>query len=245
MTLMMILETIRLILLEQLTIRAALYMGNTKIILWGIKASPYVCKVMVALAEKNLDYEHREILPSSILMLRGETIPDEFAQASPFGKIPAMKVDGFCIADSAVITAFLDREFPNGNSLYPINTQEYAKALWFEHYADTALSDISYHKIFKQSIINPRLLNKPTDYMLVKHAIQIELPPILIYLQQSVLKAEWLAGDNFSMADVAIAVQLLALKAAGISLEVEQWSTLNNYLNKVIAQPSFKKCLSN
>lgn len=46
-----------------------------KIVLWGLKASPYVQKVMMVLAEKCLDYEHRQILPKSLLILRNEAIP--------------------------------------------------------------------------------------------------------------------------------------------------------------------------
>lgn len=53
-------------------------MQNTeKLILWGVKGSPYVQKVMLVLAEKNLDYEHRQILPKSLLILRNEGVPEE------------------------------------------------------------------------------------------------------------------------------------------------------------------------
>jgi glutathione S-transferase len=219
-------------------------MHQEKIILWGVKASPYVQKVMVALSEKGLAYEQREILPKSISEFKGLPIPDDFLCASPLGKIPALQVDDFRIADSAVITAYLDRKFSTGTSLYPNSSEEYAKALWFERYADTTFSDVAYHKIFKECIIKPALLAQETNREIVEKAIKIELPPMLDYLSQSVMHGQWIAGEQFSMADIAIVIQLLALKRAGIEISESKWSDLNNYLMRVIHRPSFNAIAS-
>ena len=78
-------------------------MNHEKIILWGIKTSPYVRKIMVALSEKQIPYEQKEILPKILLELKGQIVPNEFEHASPLGKIPALQVNNFCIADSSVI----------------------------------------------------------------------------------------------------------------------------------------------
>lgn len=218
-------------------------MKNTeKIVLWGVKASPYVQKVMVALAEKNIAYEHQQILPKSLLMLRNELIPEAFEQLSPLGKIPLLQIGDWGIADSAVITAFLDREFSSEKILYPDNSREYAKALWFEHYADTTLTDVIHKKIFFQKVIKPALLNQPADLTIVEKAISVELPPLLTYLDRELEKNEWLADQRFSIADIAVVVQLLALKKAGVSLD--NWKNLNTYVKNVTQQPSFLTVLS-
>lgn len=218
-------------------------MKNTeKLILWGVKASPYVQKVMVALAEKNLDYEHRQILPKSLLILRNEVMPEEFERLSPLGKIPVLQMGDWGIADSAVITTFLDRQFPSDQKLYPDNPKEYAKALWFERYADTTLTDVIYKKIFFQKVIKPALLNQPADLSIVEKAISIELPPLLTYLNRELEKNKWLADQRFSIADIAVVVQLVALKKAGVSLD--DWKNLDKYLKNVTQQPSFLNVLS-
>ena len=89
-------------------------MNHEKVILWGVKASPYVRKVMVALSEKHIKYEQREILPKIILKLTNQVVPPNFDKVSPLGKIPALQVGNFHIADSSVITAYLDRMFATG-----------------------------------------------------------------------------------------------------------------------------------
>ena len=219
-----------------------LLMNHEKIILWGLKTSPYVRKVMVALVEKDLRYEQIEIPPQRFLTLSGQAVPVDFAQASPLGKIPALQIGTFGIADSAVITAYLDKKFPtSGALLYPSNPEEYASALWFEHYADVTLSDISYKKIFVERIIKPALFKIEGNYEIANHAMTNELPPLLDYLNQSVADKAWFAGAHFSMADVAIAVQLLALKKAGLSELENRWPDLNKHLSKVISRPSFQE----
>jgi glutathione S-transferase len=210
----------------------------SEIILWGVSASPYVRKVMVALLEKNIDYTHKEILPKVLLQATGQAIPEDFNRVSPLGKIPALQIKDFCIADSAVIAGYLDRQFSDGQSLYPKNPEAYARTLWFEHYSDNVLTEIVYKKIFMESVIKPKILNIESNHDLVEQAKKVELPPLLDYLNHAVTKYDWIAGDDFSMADIAIATQLLALKMTDFNLE--KWRHLNNYLQKVTARESFK-----
>ena len=119
---------------------------NPTITLWGLSISPYVRKIIAALEEKSLDYSLVETLPKSLLIATNQEIANDFDQASPLGKIPALHVGDYSLADSAVIAAFLDGEYKSGNSLYPIQAKEKAKAMWFEKYADTILSEVAYRK---------------------------------------------------------------------------------------------------
>lgn len=214
-------------------------MEYEKIILWGVKASPWVQKVMVALSEKLIPYEQKEVLPKILLEFTGQIVPDEFEQASPLGKIPALQVNNFCIADSSVISAYLDRLYTTGTLLYPINPEEYAKALWFERYADTTLSDVTYKKIFMESVIIPFLFKQEGNKEIVEYAILNELPPMLDYIDRVVTENLWCAGDHFSMADVAMVVQLLALKKSGFEISENKWPAIKNYFEKVLNRPSF------
>lgn len=215
-----------------------------KVILWGVNVSPYVRKVMVALAEKNIPYKQIETLPKRFLQATGQPIPDGFEQVSPLGKIPALQIGAFSIADSAAIAGYLDQKFPHTKLLYPHNTpEEYAKVLWFEHYSDNILTDIGYKKIFFECVIKPKVFNQSTDDEIVKNAKENELPPLLDYLNQSVRSHQWIAGDEFSMADIAIATQFLALKMAGYEIDNNRWNNLSQYFKKVIARDSFSKII--
>src|SRR5579872_7436808 len=121
-------------------------MSTPSIVLWGVSASPYVRKVQIALEEKQLTYEHKQILPTILLKATGQSVPQEFIKVSPLGKIPALQVDNYCVADSTVICAYLDKKFSTGQKLYPESPEDYAKTRWFENYANTNFSDIAYKK---------------------------------------------------------------------------------------------------
>jgi glutathione S-transferase len=214
------------------------------VILWGVSVSPYVRKVMVALAEKNIAYEQREILPKAFLLALGKSIPDAFEKASPLGKIPLLQVDNFSISDSAVIAAYLDRKFSTGNKLYPDNPEDYAKSLWFEHYSDTVLTEVAYKKIFVECVAKPKIFNLEPNNNMVETVKQDEIPPLLSFLDKSVQSSAWIAGENFSMADIAIATQLLALIMAGFEISHTKWPHLSRYLAKVTARPSFSNIMA-
>ncbi|BBL34819.1 putative GST-like protein YibF [Nitrosomonas stercoris] len=69
----------------------------------GSFTSPYVRKVRIVLAEKNIDYEFTNDPPFS---------PDtKVAQVNPLGKVPALILnDGFILFDSRLLAEYLDEQ---------------------------------------------------------------------------------------------------------------------------------------
>src|SRR6185503_4081678 len=91
--------------------------------IYGFPLSPFVRKVLVAVQEKGLEVE---LVPTNPQQ------PDEaFVACSPFRKIPAMDDDGFRLADSTAIVAYLDAQYP-GPSLLPDDPRARGRAVWFE-----------------------------------------------------------------------------------------------------------------
>ena len=213
--------------------------SNNKPIVWGVSASPYVQKIMVALAEKNIAYELRETLPTVLLHALNQTVPLEFEQASLLGKIPALQIDDYAISDSAIIAGYLDLKFSSGNALYPRCPEAYATARWFEMYSDTVLTNTAYQKIFIEAFIKPNVLNQVSNTDLVDHAISTELPPLLDFLDSSLKEKEWFAGEDFSMADIAITTQLLALETCGFYLSQTQHPNLSDLMIRAYSRHSF------
>ena len=92
-------------------------------IVYGTGYSPYVRKVLVSLAEKNVPYEHRPVMFHA---------PDsDFQAASPLGKIPAIEDGGFKLADSSAILWYLERKHPTP-ALVPSDPQVLGRAVWIE-----------------------------------------------------------------------------------------------------------------
>ena len=207
-----------------------------EIVLWGLPASPFVRKVMIALAEKKLSYQHHPILPIALLKQLQQPIPDDFIKASPLGKVPALVVDGFAIADSSVITAYLDKQFANGTRLYPADPKAYARTLWFERYADVEMMKVIHRVIFIELVVKAKVLKQAPDQAKVQLALTKRLPPILEYLDSSLANSEYLVDETFTIADVAVAVQLASLAMAGHGFNPTQWPHLARFNDQLLSR---------
>ncbi|HJU27662.1 MAG TPA: glutathione S-transferase family protein [Candidatus Binataceae bacterium] len=207
--------------------------------LYGAPVSPFVRKVMVALAEKGIVYEHDPVLPA--------IAPTEFKRVgrdvSPLGRIPAYRDDDFSVADSSAIIAYLDRVKPSP-TLYPSDTHDYARALWFEEYGDSGLAPIIGTKIFFQKIAGPAFFKQPTDEAIVSKAINEELPPLLDYLESQLGKGDWLVGRSFSIGDIGVATQFAQASFCGLSPDAKRWPKLAAYIERVLARPSFAEAIA-
>ena len=127
----------------------------------GANVSPYVRKVRVYLAEKNIPYELEPVNPFAA--------GPEYRKISPLGKIPAMQDGDVTLADSSVICAYLERKNPQP-ALFPADPAEYGRALWFEEYGDSGVSILT-AGIFRQRVVNPLFLKQPTDEAVVQATI--------------------------------------------------------------------------
>jgi glutathione S-transferase len=200
--------------------------------LYGVGASPFVRKVRVVLAEKGISYEHDPVIPVNVSA--------EYKKISPLGKIPAYKDGDRTLADSSVICAYLERTHPQP-ALYPSDPYEFARALWFEEYADSALVAVFGPKIFFQKVVQPKFFNQPGDDAVVQKAVAEELPPLFDYLEGEVGEGGVIAGTRFSIGDIAIASQFINLTFAGYGADAKRWPKLARYVDHVCARPSIKK----
>jgi glutathione S-transferase len=203
--------------------------------LYGISASPFVRKVRVVLAEKGIAYEHDPVVPVNV--------GPEYKQISPLGKIPAYRDGDRTLADSSVICAYLERTQPQP-PLYPSDPFEYARALWFEEYGDTALVAVTGPKIFFQRVVQPRFFNQPCDEAVVQKAVAEELPPLFDYLEGEVGEGGVVAGTRFSIGDVGLVTQFVNLKFAGFGVDTARWPRLARYVDHVCARPSLAQLIA-
>ena len=201
---------------------------------YGVLGSPFVRKVLVALAEKGIAYDREDVMPVNVSA--------EYRKISPLGKIPAFRDGDRTLADSSVIIAYLDKIKPEP-PLYPADAYDYARALWFEEYADGGMIQVVGPKIFFQKIVGPRFFNQPTDEAIVSKAVNEELPPMFDYLEGEIGNREWLVGSRFSIADIGVATHFVNLQLVGITPNAKRWPKLAAYVARAHARPSFKNVI--
>jgi glutathione S-transferase len=200
----------------------------------GVSASPFVRKVRVALAEQSIAYDLVPIFPSAQ--------DEEFRKLSPLGKVPAFKDGDKGFSDSSVICLYLEKTHPQP-ALLPSDPYQYARALWFDEYADSAVVNVFGPKIFLERVLAKAFFNREPNLELAEKAIREELPPIFTYLENQ-LTGDYLAGGQLSLGDIAICSQFVNLFIAGVNIDTQKFPKLARYVARIHERLSFANCIA-
>ena len=196
----------------------------------GAGLSPFVRKTRIALAEKGLAYEHDPMVPFGL--------SPEYKKKHPLARIPLLEVDGRPIPDSSAICAYLEKLQPQP-ALYPSDPFEYGRAIWFEEFADGGLVNIT-APFFQQRVLGPLLFKRPTDESVVQKAATETLPPLFDYLEQELGNDDYLVGNRFTIADLAVGSLLVNYKHGRGEIDAKRWPKLAAYVERIHSRPSFK-----
>ena len=203
-------------------------------IVHGAPQSPFVRKVLVALEEKGIPYELEPLVPfpkTPALLAR-----------SPLGKIPILEDGDFVTRDSSVICAYLERKHPKG-ALYPADLRDFARALWYEEYADTRLFEVLIVP-FVERYVRPNVFGEAGDEERVRRTLAEDLPQVLGYLEGELGDGDGIVGGRFSIADVALGAQLATFCLSGETIDAARWPRVARYVERILARPSFARAIA-
>jgi glutathione S-transferase len=206
-------------------------------IVYGSSISPFVRKVLAFAAEKGIEVE---LKPSGL----GNKDP-EFIEASPFGKMPALRDPGsgsgaggdFCISDSSAIVTYMEAVKPEPN-LIPTEAKARARTIWYDEYADTILFACG-GKMFFNRLVAPRFLGLPGDEAVAAKAECEELPPLLDYLERVIPESGFLVEDRLTLADIAVASPFANFAHINVAVDSARHPRLKAYVEAILARPSF------
>lgn len=202
----------------------------TKPILHGVNASPFVRKVRVALAEKGVEYDLDPVMPIGV--------SDDYKKLSPLGKIPCWEEGDFVLPDSSAILSYLDRKIPEPR-LYPEDAQALGRALWYEEYSDTKLTE-TVGPIFFNRVVLAKLMKGEPDEAAIQAGLE-KLPEAFAYLEGELSDGrEVLAGSHFSIADLSVCSPLTNLLHAGETVDAGRYPHLAAYVERHHGRPSYK-----
>jgi len=199
--------------------------------LHGTPLSPFARKVLIALAEKNIEFEHNPVVHFAL--------PDGYEKMHPLKKVPVFTTDEDAhIPDSSVILDYLDRTHPEPR-LIPEEPISAAKALFLEEYVDSALAP-TIATIFIEKFAAPIAMNRPTNEPLVEKMLSEKLPPLFTHLDNEIGESEYLVDGLFTVADIALASSLCNLRHAGIEISEEQYPNLRRYADQILSRPTIQ-----
>ncbi|SDS48891.1 glutathione S-transferase [Halopseudomonas xinjiangensis] len=189
---------------------------------YGAILSPFVRKIRIILAEHQIEHELVAQAPFKQ--------PDWYYEISPLGRIPAIKDGDFTLADSAVIAQYLE-ESRGKLHLYGASAQEAARVRWLEKFADYELAPLATFTCFRNRVLKP-LIGEPCDEQAISKALTEQLPPLFDYLEQELGGQDFFLG-TYSLADIAVASQLINLAHGGEAIDSARWPGLAGLLRRV------------
>lgn len=201
---------------------------------YGAPLSPFVRKVCLCLIEKGMDYDLEVVMPF------GQ--PDWYREFNPLGRIPALRDGELKLADSSVICQYLEERDLERLPLYGEGAEQRAKVRWLEKYADYELAPLCTFTVFRQRVLNTGM-GQPCDEAKVQAALNEKLPAHFDYLENALGEAAFFLGERLSMADLAIASQLLNMEHGGATLDAARWPRLAAHYQRIKARASVQQVL--
>lgn len=194
---------------------------------------PFSRKVRMVLSEKNLDFD-----------LKIEKIWErrtEFLALNPAGDVPVLlEPDGTTLANSQVICEYMEEVYPEINLLGsdPVQRSETRRLIsWF---------DVKFNKEVTDNLVGEKLMKRVLK-LGEPHGPSIRAGHANIHYHLDYIgflteKRNWIAGDNFSLADIAAAAHLSCIDYIG-DVPWEEHAAARNWYEKVKARDSFKPLL--
>ena len=169
-------------------------------------------KVKYAADYLGLDYEW-----IAVDITQGESRTADFLEINPQGQVPVIQIeDGRCLAQSNAIIRYLAQ----GTALLPQDTYLQAKVdewLFWEQYShEPYIAVCRFHMLY---------LGKPKES---REPWRVERgEQALDYMENHLAGRPWLAGDTFTIADIALLAYTRVAHEGGFDLEtrqnVQQW----------------------
>ncbi|WP_161865638.1 glutathione S-transferase family protein [Pseudomonas yangonensis] len=201
---------------------------------YGAPLSPFVRKVCLCLIEKGLEYELEVVMPF------GQ--PDWYRELNPLGRIPAFRDGDLKLADSSVICQYLEEQHPERTPLYGADAQQRAKVRWLEKYADYELAPLCTFTVFRNRVLKATM-GQPCDEEKVQQALKDKLPSHFDYLEATLGDAPYFLGEQLSMADLALASQLINMEHGGEVPDATRWPNLTAHFQRIKAGASMQQLL--
>jgi glutathione S-transferase len=233
------------------------------LVLYHHGSSACAAKVRFALAEKALPWESRYVD-----ILRGEQFAPTYVALNPKAVVPTLVHDGAVVVESTVICEYLEETFP-GKALYPQSPLERARVrLWtkaVDEELHPACSAITYVVSHRHTILRGGGLGgfeefvargapegmaaRAQKWQWLQHGLEalgaadkIRLYDAYLHkMEHALASSEWLAGERFTMADVALApyVNRLAALAMEPIWRNGRLPRVESWFERVCARPTF------
>ncbi|KAK0517592.1 hypothetical protein Tsubulata_639797 [Turnera subulata] len=210
----------------------------TSMKLHGSSFFPNVSRAMACLYEKELDFES---IP--VDLKNQEQKKEHYLSLNPFGKVPTLEDGDVLIFESRAITKYIAQEyFDRGTQLLYTSGEELAEMLqWLE--VETHQYGPVVDSLVWQCIVKQRYLGLPTDTGVVEES-EAKLGKILDIYEARLKQSKYLAGEDFSLADLHHLPSISYLMETPSRRLIDSRPHVSSWVDDITARPAWAKVLS-
>lgn len=198
-------------------------------------------RVLWALEELSLPYQ-------IVLYQRDKTMmaPATLRKIHPLGKSPVLEDNGLILAESGAILEYLQETYDPGGQMKPQERELKLQYRFWLHYAEGSLMPLLLMKLVFASLGKPpvpfglRTLGKVLGQGVEKAYLNRQLETHARFLESSLEKHRWFAGDHLSMADVQMSFPVFALLERG---GIDNLPRLQNWKKNVEMRPAWQRAI--
>jgi glutathione S-transferase len=216
-------------------------------------------KVRMALAEKGLAHE-----AFHLNLRRGDQLAPDYLKLNPNGVVPTLVHDGVVVIESIVINEYLDDAFADP-PLKPKDAAARARMRWFTKHVDagifpatgTVSMSIAFHHQYSPEAVEEitekrgpawrrrfENLRKGVDNPAFPEAIA-RLGKMLADMEKALAeRGPWLAGADFSLADIAYAPYVTRLDHLAFAGMIEARPKAAAWYDRIRARPAYRQALA-
>ena len=175
-------------------------------------------------AELGLEYEHLDYAPRS-----PETRTPQYLALNPNARVPTIDDDGFVLSELMAINMYLAKKH---GKLYPSDPKNEA-LMWQWSLWETDRLDRQMTLYANNASVLPEAQRNPA----VAKAAWEEISAAMAVLEIALGKVRWLAGSEFSVADLNVASAMYR----ALSLDLAQWPRVTEWLHQCWDRPAAKR----
>lgn len=177
--------------------------------------------------ELGLQYEHLDYAPRS-----PQTRTPEYLALNPNGRVPTIDDDGFVLSESMAINLYLAKKH---GKLYPADAKNEALA-WQWSFWETDRLDRQLTTYANNAFVLPEAQRNAA---LAKSTWE-EISAALDVLEIALGKSQWLAGSEFSIADLNVSAAMVR----ALAFDLGKWPKVHAWLHKCWDRPAAKRALA-
>jgi glutathione S-transferase len=202
--------------------------------LYHLWLSPFSRKIRIVLAEKGL--------PFDLVLEKVWERRDEFLALNPAGEVPVLvDIDGTVLAESQAIAEYIDEAYPERPLIGPdtlARAETRRLVAWF---------DIKFNAEVTNNLVGEKLMKRvlrvgEPDAAAIRAGLA-NIHYHLDYIAYLAERRRWLAGDHFSLADIAAAAHLSSVDYIG-DVPWSDHPGAKDWFARLKSRPSFRPLLA-